>query len=468
MTRKGIVMEIRQGAALLMLPGGDFIKAPAQAGWQKGDLVSVRTQRKPRRFPAILSAAACLLVLIVASVFVTSQYHRETTTLISLDINPGMVLRLNRSHSVQAVDALNADAEQVLDALPLEGLPLGEAVDTLMSSAPMQPYLANGQFLVLTFYTSGDSAAVESTLNAMLTRLMADFPELRCSCQAVSKELFEQAAAHNMTPGKLMAILALQESDPTLATEDFLEHSIGQLLKALEDLPENSDSADTAWPWGASPASEAPSTGATGQSEDPATPSQSDTASSTASQAGSSTAPTGGTPNTGSSSSGGTSKSTSSSRSEASSSPASSSTPSGNSNTGSGGASAPPPSSSSAGHTPGSSSGSSSSTSTSNTGAPDDSSSTHSSSSGDSGGQASSSSDSHSNSSGNSDDSSSSSSSSSSSGSSSSSSKANNNGNGNSKGNTGNTGNKDNAGSGGNTGNTGLGQSKNSDSSENL
>jgi len=103
MTRKGIVMEIRQGAALLMLPGGDFIKAPAQAGWQKGDLVSVAAQKKPVRFRAILSVAACLLILIVAAVFATSHYHNETITLISVDVNPGMVLRLNRSNNVLEV-----------------------------------------------------------------------------------------------------------------------------------------------------------------------------------------------------------------------------------------------------------------------------------------------------------------------------------------------------------------------------
>ena len=61
--------------------------------------------------------------------------------MVSLDVNPSIQLQVNSSEKVLQVQALNAEAQEVLADMPLEGTHLNVAVNAIVGSLLQHGYL---------------------------------------------------------------------------------------------------------------------------------------------------------------------------------------------------------------------------------------------------------------------------------------------------------------------------------------
>ena len=101
--------------------------------------------RRKRRVISLLAA----LVIVVGGFGVYSFLEEEkVASIVTLDVNPSIELRVDSDEDIIEVKALNSDAEKVLQGMKLKGADVDTAVnangnfDCYVFNAPMAKYLS--------------------------------------------------------------------------------------------------------------------------------------------------------------------------------------------------------------------------------------------------------------------------------------------------------------------------------------
>ena len=81
---------------------------------------------------------------------------------VSIDLNPSLELTLNRLDRVIGVEAYNEDGQGILEGVSVKGMRYGDAIESIVGSEGMQPYLTWDA--ALTFTVATDSAPREEQM----------------------------------------------------------------------------------------------------------------------------------------------------------------------------------------------------------------------------------------------------------------------------------------------------------------
>ena len=102
---------------------------------RKGTVIPM-TNNQPKKHWLRYAVAACLSLVLVGAAAGGFFLHqaRTVTSVVSLDVNPSIQLQVNDSEKVLKVQALNAEAREVLADMPLEGTHLNVAVNAIVGS----------------------------------------------------------------------------------------------------------------------------------------------------------------------------------------------------------------------------------------------------------------------------------------------------------------------------------------------
>lgn len=234
--KTAIIMEIQNGVAVLLQPSGIFTQHKACPEWEVGNVVAVDAPRKPRAvfFRRLAVAAACLILLAVAG-FGGYTLMFETAAVISIDINPSVELGLNRMGRVVSATAYNDDGNVLLAGLQLKGQPYKAAVATLLQSETMQPYLASNVVLEFSVFAKNDAQGMVEYLNTQGESITAQYPQLQVHCNNVGQEVVQQAHEHGISPGKMRALLELQQLDPSIDIQAYSHHSMADIHRLIRE-----------------------------------------------------------------------------------------------------------------------------------------------------------------------------------------------------------------------------------------
>lgn len=234
--KTGIVMEMQNGKAVVLRPDGAFIEQKACPGWEVGAVVALVPPKQTRAglFKRLAAIAACLVLVAVLG-FGGYRFLFETVSVISIDINPSVELELNRLGRVTALTAYNDDGSALLAGQDLKGRPYSEAVATLLQSEGMQPYLSANAVLEFSVYSQTDEQGLLAYLNGQSEAIRASHPQLQVHCSGVGYEVMEQAHAHGISPGKMRALLELQELDPTIDMDEYSHHSMSEIHRLIRE-----------------------------------------------------------------------------------------------------------------------------------------------------------------------------------------------------------------------------------------
>ena len=102
-----------------------------------------RRSRRPRRLIAAVAAvAACAVLAVGALGIVRSQASQQETAVVVLDVNPSILLSIDREERVLSVVAQNSDASRILDGMDLTGVQLNVAVNALIGSLLKNGYIS--------------------------------------------------------------------------------------------------------------------------------------------------------------------------------------------------------------------------------------------------------------------------------------------------------------------------------------
>lgn len=190
-----------------------------------------------RRMPLALVSAAAALLLVAGALFGVGRYtaYNQVDTIIGLDVNPSIELRINGDERVLEVRALNADAEAILDGMSLRGTELDVAVNALIGSMLKNgciSELANSVLISVENDDDAKGAALRARLADDIGRILGSGAvdgAILSQTLTEDAELQSLAEQHGISVGKAALIRDILKSDPRLRFESLAGLTINEL-----------------------------------------------------------------------------------------------------------------------------------------------------------------------------------------------------------------------------------------------
>lgn len=223
-----------------------FDKIQAEAALKNHTHEFLSSQRKKKNpsfaLPVyrLAAAAACLLCLIIG--LGGYQAYFTTASAISIDINPSIELSINRFDRVISVHGYNDDGRTLANSLSLRFLDYESAIDTLLSSEAIAPYLSRGNVISIT--VAGDTLGKsEEILTRAESCVSSHHKQIHCSFSSID----EMNAAHTLglSFGKYQAFLELQALSPEITPADIEDLTMKEIYNIINELSASSDDSSS-------------------------------------------------------------------------------------------------------------------------------------------------------------------------------------------------------------------------------
>ena len=172
-----LVMECHMGYAVVLDSEGRYLKVANQnfmVGQQVTDVIPFETPRQPvslRRWATLAATAACLCL--VVSFWLLALLPFGT---VRLQINPDVLLTVNRLNFVIDAEGLNDDGQKLLQGFDHKRMKLPQVSDALADRATAGGYLSEDGVIVVTVSCRNERwrTETEAALVAELERHMAE------------------------------------------------------------------------------------------------------------------------------------------------------------------------------------------------------------------------------------------------------------------------------------------------------
>lgn len=203
---------------------------------QSGDVIPMPKRRRPMRRAAPWLAAACLLLVIAGGAMgVRYQKASAVASLVSLDVNPSVLLEVNEAEKVLSAQPINDDAGDILDGMDLRGTDLNVAINAIVGSLLKHGYVDELANSVLVSVEDSD-AARGTALEEKLTGEISQVLESASINGAILSQTFssndtlrQKAEEYGISMGKAALIQSLVENSTHLTFESLAGLSINEL-----------------------------------------------------------------------------------------------------------------------------------------------------------------------------------------------------------------------------------------------
>lgn len=222
-----------------------------------------RLRQGMRRRAAAVAACAVMLMLAVGISGYTMLL--VPVSYVSIDVNPSIELELNRIDRVISAKAYNKDGEKVLDSLSVDGKYYTDAIDILVESREMQPYLEGDAALTIT--VASESRRRE---NALLDGVRNSSSCMRHEGMSTGTDLTMVGEAHEcgLSLGKYAAYKILQQYDGNITPADCHDMTMSEIRGLIQEHGHNgSGGHGGGWHWGSGSGDEMPDADGTGSGD---------------------------------------------------------------------------------------------------------------------------------------------------------------------------------------------------------
>lgn len=199
------------------------------------DMIPAPAPKRKRRYAPWLAAACLVLVLAGAFGLYSRQNTASVASIVSLDVNPSIEMKLNKDARVVSVTALNQDAVAILDGMDLKGADVNVAVNALVGSLLKHGYvdeLANSILVTVEDSDSARGAALQQTLSQEINDILsAASVNAAVLSQTVSADSTLQAKAdqYGISLGKATLIQSLVDQSTHLTFEELVGLTVNEL-----------------------------------------------------------------------------------------------------------------------------------------------------------------------------------------------------------------------------------------------
>ena len=236
-------MERQLAAALEKTAPDDMSGVLSRCETRKGTVINMPTMKTAKRKWTIL-VAACLAVVLLAGGGVLYQQANAVASVVSLDVNPSIELKVNSSEKVLVCTPLNEDAKAILadmsNGADLKGAKLDVAVNAIVGSLVRNGYLDSISSAIMISVEDKDAARAEklqreltSTVDGVLQTSEAKAAVLtQTLTQDAARE--QQARENNISSGKAALVNRVLAINPALKFDALAKLSVEELKDLAE------------------------------------------------------------------------------------------------------------------------------------------------------------------------------------------------------------------------------------------
>ncbi|MEG2541981.1 MAG: hypothetical protein RSA64_01935 [Christensenellaceae bacterium] len=197
--------------------------------------------KKPvRMFAYMATACAMIAILLVGFAFHTSPL--AVCSIVELDINPGIELRLDKEDKVLQIAGINDEAKALLEQVSFEDQSLNTTLTTLTELLVYDGYFPQGHgAVILSVSDKNDERAKylgEKVTTELETILKQNGIHANIMTQDMksNRKLSKSAQKHGITMGHLSVIEHIMAVDPTATMEQLLALSSQELIDMIDDM----------------------------------------------------------------------------------------------------------------------------------------------------------------------------------------------------------------------------------------
>ena len=236
-------MEQRLAAALEKTAPDDVNGVLSRCEERKGTVINMTTKKTAnRKWTSLI--AACLAVMLLGGGGVFYQRANAVASVVSLDVNPSIELKVNRSEKVLVCTPLNEDANAILadmsNGADLKGAKLDVAVNAIVGSLVRNGYLDSISSAIMISVEDKDTARAEklqreltSTVDGVLQTSEAKAAVLtQTLTQDAGRE--QQARENNISTGKAALVNHVLALNSALKFDELAKLSVEELKDLAE------------------------------------------------------------------------------------------------------------------------------------------------------------------------------------------------------------------------------------------
>ena len=251
-------MEQRLAAAVEKTAPNDANGVLSRCEERKGTVIPMTTKKTTKRRWTSLIAACLAVMLLGGGLFY--QRANAVASVVSLDVNPSIELKVNRSEKVLVCTPLNEDAKAILadmgNGADLKGAKLDVAVNAIVGSLVRNGYLDSISSAIMISVEDKDTARAEklqreltSTVDGVLQTSEAKAAVLtQTLTQDAGRE--QQARENNISTGKAALVNHVLALNSALKFDELAKLSVEELKDLAEAgapaMPIGMDAARTA------------------------------------------------------------------------------------------------------------------------------------------------------------------------------------------------------------------------------
>ena len=236
-------MEQRLASAVEKTAPDDVSGVLSRCEMRKGTVINMPIMKTAKRKWTIL-VAACLAVVLLAGGGVLYQQANAVASVVSLDVNPSIELKVNSSEKVLVCTPLNDDAKAILadmgEGADLKGAKLDVAVNAIVGSLVRNGYLSSisSAIMISVEDKNADRAQKLQQELASAVDVVLQTGESKASVltQTVQQnaELDQQARENNISTGKAALVNRVLALNSALKFEELAAISVGELKDLIE------------------------------------------------------------------------------------------------------------------------------------------------------------------------------------------------------------------------------------------
>ena len=236
-------MEQRLATAVEKTAPNDVNGVLSRCEERKGTVIPMTTKKTTKRKWTTL-VAACLAVMLLGGGGLFYQQAHAVASVVSLDVNPSIELKVNRSEKVLVCTPLNEDAKTILSDMgngaDLKGAKLDVAVNAIVGSLVRNGYLNSISSAIMISVEDRDTARAEKLQRELTSTVdgVLQTSESRASVltQTLTQDagLERQARENSISTGKAALVNRVLALNATLKFDALAKLSVEELKDLAE------------------------------------------------------------------------------------------------------------------------------------------------------------------------------------------------------------------------------------------
>ena len=236
-------MEQRLASAVEKTAPNDVNGVLSRCDERKGTVIPMTTKKTTKKRWTTL-AAACLAVMLLCGGGVFYQQAHAVASVVSLDVNPSIELKVSRNEKVLVCTPLNEDAKAILadmsNGADLKGAKLDVAVNAIVGSLVRNGYLDSISSAIMISVEDKDTARAEKLQRELTSAVDGVLQTSEAKAAVLTQTLTQDAAReqqareNGISTGKAALVNRVLALNPALKFDALAKLSVEELKDLAE------------------------------------------------------------------------------------------------------------------------------------------------------------------------------------------------------------------------------------------